>query len=152
MALRPTPMMMQPPGMGAGGPPRLPGSPMGGPGGPGGSPMASPGSGAGMKAAATEAIKECMRHIQVYGLAFDPGSKEFNSVMGALRTLNAIFGKPSDSDLGPAARARMAQPPPNPLAGMAPGGIAGGGQGPAAGAPPPGMGPSEVGGGNPAFP
>jgi len=146
-------MMMQPPGMGAqGGPPRLPGSPMGGPGGPGGSPMVSPGSGAGMKAAATEAIKECMRHIQVYGLAFDPGSKEFNGVQRALGALNSIFGKPSDADLGPAARARMAQPPPNPLAGMPPGGMASGGQGLAIGAPPPGMGPSEVGGGNPAFP
>ena len=148
MALRPTPMMMRPPGLG---PPRLPGSPIGGPGGPGASPMVSPGNGAGLKAAATEQIKSCMRNIQVAGLSFDPGSKEFNAVMGALRTLNAIFGKPSDVDLDRSARARMAQPPPGPLAGMSPAGMAGGGGG-APPAPPPGMGPSEVGGGNPAFP
>jgi hypothetical protein len=111
--------------------------------------MLSPGSGAGVKAAATEQIKECMKNIQVAGLSFDPGSKEFNAVMGALRTLNAIFGKPSD--LGPAARARMAQPPPSPLAGMAPAGMAGGGGAPQPQAPPPGMGPAEQGGGNPAF-
>ena len=142
-------MMMRPPGLG--GPPQMPGSPIGGPGGPGATQMLSPGSGAGMKAAAVEQIKECMRNIQRAGLSFDPGSKEFNAVMGSLRTLNGIFGKPSDADLGPAARARMAQPPPNPLAGMAPAGMAGGG-GPPPQAAPPGMGPSEVGGGNPAFP
>ena len=106
MALRPTPMMMRPPGLG--GPPQMPGSPVGGPGGPGATKMLSPGSGAGMKAAAVEQIKECMRNIQRAGLSFDPGSKEFNAVMGSLRTLNGIFGKPSDADLRPAARARMA--------------------------------------------
>jgi hypothetical protein len=114
--------------------------------------MTSPGAGAGVKAAATAQIKSCMRNIQVAGLSFDPGSKEFNAVMGALRTLNGIFGKPSDQDLDPAARARMAQPPPSPLAGMAPAGMAGGGGGPPPAPPPPGMGPSEAGGGNPAFP
>ena len=148
VALRPTPMMMRPPGVG--GPPRLPGSPIGGPGGPGPTPMVSPGAGGGVKAAATEQIKSCMRNIQVAGLNFDPGSKEFNAVMGALRTLNGIFGKPSDADLDPAARARMAQPPPSPLAGMAPAGMAGappGAGAPPPGGPPPGMGPSEVGGG-----
>ena len=113
--------------------------------------MLSPGGGAGLKAAAIEQIRSCMRNIQVAGLSFDPGSKEFNGVMGALRTLNSIFGKTSDTDLDPAARARMAQPPPSPLAGMAPSGMAGGAGG-APPAPPPGMGPSEQGGGNPAFP
>jgi hypothetical protein len=149
VALRPTPMMMQPGGMA--GPPRLPGSPVGGAGGPGPTPMLSPGAGGGVKAAAVAQIRSCMRNIQVAALSFDPGSKEFNGVMGALRSLNSVFGKPSDQDLDPAARARMAQPPPSPLAGMAPAGMAGGGGGPPP-APPPGMGPAEQGGGNPAFP
>src|SRR5215475_1697110 len=105
MALRPTPGMMMP---GGAGPPRLPGSPIGGAGGPGASPMVSPGQGAGVKAAAVAQIRSCMRNIQVAALSFDPGSKEFNGVMGALRSLNSVFGKPADQDLDPAARARMA--------------------------------------------
>lgn len=148
MALRPTPMMMRPPGFGG-----LPGSPMGGPGGPGPSPMTSPGAGAGAKAAATAKIKEAMRTIQLAALNFDPGSREFNGAMGALTKLNPIFGKAQDTDLGPAARAQMAQPPPSPLAGMAPTGMAGGGGGPPPGPPGPGVpSPGDQGGGNPAFP
>jgi len=146
MALRPTPGMMMPGGMG--GQPRLPGSPIGGAGGPGPTPMVSPGQGAGVKAAAVAQIRACMRNIQVAALSFDPGSKEFNGVMGALRSLNSVFGKPADQDLDPAARARMAQPPPSPLAGSAPAGMAGGAGG-APPAPPPGMGPAEMGGGFP---
>jgi hypothetical protein len=110
--------------------------------------MASPGAGAGVKAAAVAQIRAAMRNIQVAALSFDPGSKEFNGVMGALRSLNSVFGKPADQDLDPAARARMAQPPPSPLAGMAPTGMAGGAGG-APPAPPPGMGPGEMGGGAP---
>jgi hypothetical protein len=148
MALRPTPMMMQPNNFGG---PRLPGSPIGGAGGPGATPMLSPGAGAGKRAAAVAKVKQAAEIIREAGLGFDIGSKEFNAINGALRTLNPVFGKPSDQDLGPAARAQMAQPPPSPLAGMAPAGMVGGGGGPPP-APPPGMGPAESGGGNPAFP
>lgn len=129
----------------------MPGSPVGGPGGPGATQMLSPGAGAGMHATNIEKIKQAMRIIQMAALNLDPGTREFNAAMGALTKLNPIFGKPSDSDTGPAARAQLAQPPPGPLAGMAPTGMAGGG-GPPPQAMPPGMGPSEVGGGNPAFP
>lgn len=134
MAMRPLPMAMTPRSGGA--PPALPGSPVGGPGGPGSSPMVSPGQSSGVKASAAARIKAAMRIIQIAGLSFDPGSKEFNAVMGSLRTLNGVFGKPSDADLDPAARAQMAQPPQNPLAGMAPAGAQPGG-----GIPPPQGGP-----------
>ena len=149
MALRPTPMMMQPPQA------RLPGSPIGGPGGPGPTPMMSPGQGAGVKAAAIAQIKAAMRNIQLAALSFDPGTREYNGSMAALTKLNPIFGKASDTDLDPAARARMAQPPPSPLAGMAPAGMAGGGGGPPPAGPsgaPPTSGIGDQGGGNPAFP
>ncbi|MBO0710755.1 MAG: hypothetical protein J2P47_05685, partial [Acetobacteraceae bacterium] len=132
--------MMRPRGVGGGGPPMMPGSPIGGPGGPGPSPMVSPGQGLGQKAAATQAIKTCMRNIQIAGLSFDPGSKEFNAVMGALRSLNGVFGKPTDVDTEPSARMRMAQPPPGPLAGAPPAGIAGG---PGGGGPGPPMVPGQ---------
>lgn len=113
--------------------------------------MVSPGQGAGLKAAAVAQIKAAMRNIQIAALSFDPGSREFNGAMGALTKLNPIFGKASDTDLDPAARARMAQPPPSPLAGMAPAGMAGGGGGPPP-SPPVGASPGDAGGGNPAFP
>lgn len=142
-------MMMRPPGLG--GPSQLPGSPIGGPGGPGATQMLSPGAGAGMHAAHIEKIKQAMRIIQMAALNLDPGTREFNAAMGALTKLNPIFGKPSDTDLGPSARAQLAQPPPGPLAGMAPTAMAGGAP-PGGATAPPGMGPSEVGGGNPAFP
>ena len=110
--------------------------------------MVSPGQGAGAKAAAIAKIKAAAEQIRSVLNAFEIDSKESNALMGALRTLNPVFGKPQDTDLGPAARAQMAQPPPSPLAGMAPPGMAGGGGGPPP-APPPGMGPGEMGGGAP---
>lgn len=97
--------------------------------------MLSPGASAGAKAAAAAKIKACMRNIQIAGLAFDAGTKEFNAVMGALRTLNGIFGKPSDQDTDQASRQQMAQPPPSPLAGMPPAGAAPGAA-PGGGVPP----------------
>lgn len=115
--------------------------------------MVSPGGGAGAMAAAAAQIRSCMQNIQVAALSFAPGTKEFNGVMRALNSLNSVFGKTGDSDLDPAARARMAQPAPSPLAGMAPPGMAGpgaGGGGPPA--PTPGPSPGDQGGGNPAFP
>jgi len=118
----PTPV--SPPG--AAGPAALPKSPIGAPGGPGASPMVSPGNNAGQKAAAMAKIKACMRTIQIAGLSFEPGSKEFNAVQGSLRTLNGIFGKPSETDLGPAARRQIAEAPKPPLAGSPPPGLGGG--------------------------
>ena len=104
----------------------LPKSPIGAPGGPGASPMVSPGNNAGSKAAAIAKIKACMQTIQVSALSFEPGTKEFNGTMGALRSLNALFGKPSDADLVPAARRQIAEAPKPPLAGMTPAGMGGG--------------------------
>ena len=114
--------------------------------------MMSPGAGGGAKAAAVAQIKAAMRNIQIAALSFDPGSREFNGAMGALTKLNPIFGKAGDTDLDPAARARMAQPPPSPLAGMAPAGMAAGGGGPPSAPPPTPSGAGDMGGGNPAFP
>jgi hypothetical protein len=111
--------------------------------------MVSPGASSGVKASAVGRIKASMRNIQIAGLSFDPGSKEFNAVMGALRTLNGVFGKPSDQDTDPAARAQMAQPPPGPLAGSPPAGMA---NGPGAGAPPGGAPPDTGGPTNSPFP
>src|SRR5262249_36172620 len=141
-----TPTMMTPPNFG--GPPRLPGSPIGGPGGPGASPVVSPGPGGGAQAAPIAKIKAAPEQIPSVLHAFEIDNKESHALKDALRTLNPRFGKPQDQDLGPAARAQMAQPPPSPLAGMAPPGMAGGGGGPPP-APPPGMGPGEMGGGAP---
>jgi hypothetical protein len=113
--------------------------------------MVSPGAGAGAQTAATAQIRSCMQNIQVAALSFQPGTREFNGVMRALNALNSVFGKTGESDLDPAARARMAQPAPSPLAGMAPPGMAGAGPG-GPPAPTPGPSPGDQGGGNPAFP
>jgi hypothetical protein len=122
-----------PPGGGA---PVLPKSPIGGAGGPGASPMVSPGNNAGGKAAAAAKIKACMQTIQIAALSYEPGSKEFNGVMGALRSLNSVFGKPTDQDLVPAARRQIAEAPKPPLAGSPPAGLGGAPQPPMM--PPPG--------------
>jgi len=105
--------------------------------------MVSPGNNAGSKAAAMGKIKACMRTIQIAGLAFEPGSKEFNAIQGSLRTLNGIFGKPSETDLAPAARRQIAEAPKPPLAGSPPPGLGGGPPKPMM--PPPGA----MGGGGP---
>lgn len=115
----------------------LPKSPIGAPGGPGASPMVSPGNNAGAKAAATGKIKACMSTMLSVAHTFEPGTKEFNALMGSLRTLNGMFGKPSDQDLVPAARRQIAQAPKPPLAGSPPAGLGGG---PPPPQPPPGMG------------
>jgi hypothetical protein len=113
--------------------------------------MTSPGAGAGAKAAAVAKVKEAARMLLEAARFFDVGSKELNAIMSSTTKLNPVFGKAQDTDLGPAARAQMAQPPPSPLAGMAPTGMAGGGGGPPPG-PPVGPSPGDMGGGNPAFP
>lgn len=88
--------------------------------------MVSPGNNAGSKAAAISKIKACMQTIQIAALTLEPGTKEFNGVMGALRSLNSLFGKPSDADLVPAARRQISEAPKPPLAGMPPAGMGGG--------------------------
>jgi hypothetical protein len=98
--------------------------------------MVSPGNNAGAKAAATAKIKAAMRTIQIAGLTFEPGTREFNAVQGALRTLNGVLGKPGDMDLSGAARRQIATAPKPPLAGSPPAGMAGGA--PPMGGPPPG--------------
>ncbi len=87
--------------------------------------MVSPGGGAGNKASAMANIKAVMRGLQVSMQAFEPGSKEFQGLMRALSSLNPLFGKPSESDLGPAAIRQMAatQHPGGPLAGGPPPGV-----------------------------
>lgn len=134
MVMSPAPFMPRGPagpnpsmgGPGGGGAPVLPKSSVGAPGGPGASPMMSPGNNAGAKAAAAAKIKACMQTIQIAALSYEPGSKEFNGVMGALRSLNSVFGKPTDQDLVPAARRQIAEAPKPPLAGSPPAGLSGG--------------------------
>lgn len=129
MAAMPTPFMPRgPAGAGAAGagPAMLPKSPIGAPAGPGASPMVSPGNNAGGKAKATAKIKACMQTMLAEAMNFEPGTKEFNGIMGAIKNLNALFGKPSDADLVPAARRQIAQAPKPPLAGSPPPGLGGG--------------------------
>ncbi len=119
-------MPFQPRGPAGAGGAALPKSPIGAPGGPGASPMVSPGANAGGKAKATAKIKACMQTMLSEAMNFEPGTKEFNGLMGALKNLNSLFGKPSDQDLVPAARRQIAEAPKPPLAGSPPPGLGGG--------------------------
>ena len=110
--------------MGAGMPPSVPKSPIGGPGGPGPSPMMSPGGGAGNKAAATQQVKAVIPALLVASMAFEAGSKEQQSLLRAISSLNPIFGKAEGTNMVPAGLATMAQANK---------------QGPLSAAPPPGL-------------
>jgi hypothetical protein len=70
-------------------------------------------------------VKAVMRTLQMSMMAYEPGSKEFQGLMRALSSLNPLFGKASDADLGPAAIRQMAktQQPGGPLAGAPPPGV-----------------------------
>jgi hypothetical protein len=94
---------------------------MGGPGGPGGSPMLSPGGGAGNKAAATQQVKAVIPALLMASMAFESGSKEQQSLLRAIQSLNPIFGKAERRqhgpggpchDLGASKRGRYRRPPP----------------------------------------
>jgi hypothetical protein len=97
------------PGPASGPPPGLPKSPVGGPGGPGASPMLSPGGGAGNKAAATQQVKAVIPALLVASMAFEAGSKEQQSLLRAISSLNPIFGKAEGANMVPAGLATMAQ-------------------------------------------
>ena len=75
--------------------PIMPKTPIAGPSGPGGSPMVSPGTGAGMQARATDQIKKLMGELLKAAQPFQPGSVEFNAVIGAIKNLNGVFNKKS---------------------------------------------------------
>ena len=102
----------------------MPKAPIGGPSGPGGSPMLSPGGGAGNKAAATQQVKAVIPALLMASMAFESGSKEQQSLLRAIQSLNPIFGKAEGSNMVPAALATMAQASK---------------QGPLSAAPPPGL-------------
>lgn len=106
-------------------PPMLPKSPVGAPGGPGASPMVSPGANAGGKANATAKVKAVAQTLLSEAMNFEPGSREFNALMSAIKALNPVFGKPGEQDVVPAARRQIAMAPKPPLAGSPPAGMAG---------------------------
>src|SRR5258706_1362553 len=137
MAQMPMPFMPRGPGASPAGaaPAALPKSPIGGAGGPGASPMVSPGANAGGKAKAAAKIKACTQTLLAEAMNFEPGSREFNGIMSAIKALKPVFGKPTDQDLVPAARRQIAQAPKPPLAACPPQGL---GRGPPPPMPPPG--------------
>lgn len=108
----------------------LPGTMAGKPTTPGGSPTVSPGGGAGQSAAASASIKAIMPILHKSLSAFEVGSKEYMSVMGAIQKLTGTFSKPSGSNLVPAAlqqimgAAKSGAPPMNPVAAGATGQMA----------------------------
>jgi len=107
--------------------------------------MVSPGANAGGKAKAVAKIKACTQTLLAEAMNFEPGSREFNGLMSAIKALNPVFGKPTDQDLVPAARRQIAQAPKPPLAGSPPPGMGGG--------PPPTMPPGgPMGGGGGGMP
>lgn len=92
-----------------GAPPMMPKSPSGGPAGPGSSPALSPGGGKGNQGAAeaqVKAVLESLYHIQG---SFPVDSKQYGSVLDAIRALRSTFGKSNQNDLVPAAIQEMAQ-------------------------------------------
>ncbi len=136
MATPPIPMPMRPPGAGGPGAPGAPGggvglpkSPIGGPSGPGGSPMVSPGTGAGMQARALASIKKIMDSLMALAKDFQPGTPQFNGIVGAIKSLNG------------ATKEAPVEPPktPLPVPPTAPGGGLGGLGAPPTGGPPGGM-------------
>ena len=83
-----------------------------------------PGGGAGNKAAATQQVKAVIPALLMASMAFESGSKEQQSLLRAIQSLNPIFGKAEGSNMVPAALATMAQASK---------------QGPLSAAPPPGL-------------
>lgn len=90
--------------------------------------MMAPGGGAGNKAAATQQVKAVIPALLIASMAFEAGSKEQQSLLRAISSLNPIFGKAEGQNMVPAGLATMAQANK---------------QGPLSAAPPPGISPSS---------
>lgn len=102
----------------------MPKSPIGGPSGPGASPMVSPGTGAGMQARSLASIKQIMDSLMSLAKDFQPGTPQFNGIVGAIKSLNGATKE------APVETPKM----PLPVPPTAPGGGLGG-----VGAPPTGL-------------
>jgi hypothetical protein len=88
----------------------------------------SPGGGAGNKAAAVQQVKAVLPSLLLASMAFEAGSKEQQSILRAVQSLNPIFGKAEGQNMVPAGLATMAQAAK---------------QGPLSAAPPPGLAPNS---------
>jgi hypothetical protein len=129
-------------GAGGGGVPgalNLPKSPVGGAPGPGASPMLSPGDGAGMEAHIEDQIRGVMPGLLAAAGKIKPGTTKFNALISAIKTLNGVFGKPSEigSSNVPKPAPPIGNAPPMGMGGAPPGIPQGGMGGPPGAAPPP---------------
>jgi hypothetical protein len=110
----------------------LPKSPVGGAPGPGASPMLSPGDGAGMEAHVEDGIRAAIPNLLAMAGKLKAGTTKFNAVISAIKTLNGVFGKPSE--LG----AANVPKPPMPIGNAPPMGVGGAPPGIPPGGMPPG--------------